>query len=173
MHFPLHPETPPDGRLLEDMFAGSGMDIEAMNARLQRSADAEGLPYRARTHTYNSRLAQELGCWAETQPGGEAIHDVLFKAYFANGQNIGDIGILVALAESIGYSPVLAREVLEQRRFRDRVDADWARSRTQGVTGVPTFAVGGQKLVGAHPYEALEDFLKQRGISGKQAGDLA
>ena len=170
MHFPLHPETPPEGRALEDMFAGSGMDIDAMNARLKGLADAEGLPYGVRTHTYNSRLAQELASWAETQSGGEVVHDALFKAYFVNGQNIGDLGSLVTLAESVGLSPVLAREVLEERRFRDQVDADWAKSRTRGVTGVPTFAVDGQKLVGAHPYDALEEFLKQLGVSEIKGG---
>ena len=66
MHFPLHPETPAEGQSLEDLFAGRGFDIEAMNARLEGLAEAEGLAYSRRTHTYNSRLAQELGAWAET-----------------------------------------------------------------------------------------------------------
>ena len=48
------------------------------------------MPYGRRTHTYNSRLAQELGKWADTQPGGEAIHDALYKAYFVDTRNIGD-----------------------------------------------------------------------------------
>ncbi len=144
-----------------------------MNARLKGLADEEGLPYGVRTHTYNSRLAQELGAWAETQPGGEAVHDALFRAYFVDGKNIGDLGLLVTLAESVGLSPVIAREVLEERRFRDQVDADWAQSRTQGVTGVPTFAADGQKLVGAHPYEALEAFLRQLGVSESKADDPA
>ncbi len=170
MHFPLHPETPAEGRLLEDLFAGSGMDVDAMNARLKGRADAEGLPYGVRTHTYNSRLAQELACWAETQTNGAAIHDAVFRAYFVDGQNIGDIEILVARAESVGLSPVGAREALAEGRFREQVDADWAKSRSQGVTGVPTFAAGGQQLVGAHPYEALEEFLKQLGTGPRRAG---
>ena len=36
------------------------------------------------------------------------------------------------------------------------VDADWAKSRQYGVTGVPTFVAGGYGVVGAQPYEALE-----------------
>ena len=32
-------------------------------------------PMAERTHTEDTRLAQELGTWADTQPGGEAIHD--------------------------------------------------------------------------------------------------
>ena len=165
VHFPLHPETPPEGRTLEDMFAGSGRDITAMNRRLKALAHAEGLPYGVRTYTYNSRLAQELGSWADTQPGGERVHNALFRAYFVDGQNIGNLGILVELAESLGLSPVIAREVLEERRFRDQVDGDWVKSKAQGVTGVPTFASEGQKLVGAQPYEKLEEFLRSIGVS--------
>jgi len=151
------------------MFAGSGRDIDAMNRRLKGLADAEGLPYGVRTHTYNSRLAQELGSWADSQPGGEGVHDALFRAYFVDGQNIGNLGILVELAESVGLSPVIAREVLEERRFHDQVDDDWEKSRAQGVTGVPTFAAEGQKLVGAHSYEKLEEFLRSLGVSVMKA----
>ena len=71
---------------------------------------AEGLPYGERTHTYNSRLAQELGKWADTQPGFDAIHDVLYSAYFVEDRNIGDIDELVALAQSVGLPADAARE---------------------------------------------------------------
>ena len=49
-----------------------------------------------------------------------------------------------------------ARAVLEERRFKDAVDADWAKSHSYGVTGVPTFFSNGQGLVGGmdrHPGE--------------------
>ena len=48
------------GGLLEELFAGRDMDIDAMYVRMKGMMDAEGLPYAKRTHTYNSRLAQEL-----------------------------------------------------------------------------------------------------------------
>jgi predicted DsbA family dithiol-disulfide isomerase len=82
VHFPLHPETPVEGRSMAELYAGRNVDPDAMYRRMKALMDAEGLPYGVRTHTYNSRLAQELGSWADTQPGGGAIHDALFKAYF-------------------------------------------------------------------------------------------
>ena len=60
IHFPLHPETPAAGRSLEDLFAGRNYDLQAMKAKMKRLMDAEGLPYGRRTHTFKSRLAQEL-----------------------------------------------------------------------------------------------------------------
>ena len=79
VHFPLHPETPAEGRSLADLFAGRNVDRKAMHEAMKARMDAEGLPYGERTMTYNSRLAQELGKWADTQPGGEALHDALFQ----------------------------------------------------------------------------------------------
>jgi predicted DsbA family dithiol-disulfide isomerase len=161
VHFPLHPETPAEGRSLKELFAGRNYDIEARQAEMRERMAAEGLPYGNRTHTYNSRLAQELGKWADTQPGGEAIHDALFRAYFVDGKNIGDAAVLVDLAKQAGLNEAQAREVLEKRTFKDAIDADWAKSRKYGVTGVPTFVAGGYGVVGAQPYEALEQLVAQ------------
>jgi predicted DsbA family dithiol-disulfide isomerase len=161
VHFPLHPETPAEGRSLKELFAGRNYDIEARQAEMRERMAAEGLPYGNRTHTYNSRLAQELGKWADTQPGGEAIHDALFKAYFVDGKNIGDLEELIRIAQSIGLDAEKAREVIEKRTFKDAIDADWAKSRKYGVTGVPTFVAGGYGVVGAQPYEALEQLVEQ------------
>jgi predicted DsbA family dithiol-disulfide isomerase len=161
VHFPLHPETPQEGRSLEEMFAGRGYDIEKMQAQMRARMAAEGLPYGNRTMTYNSRLAQELAAWADTQPGGEAIHDALFRAYFVDVRNIGDPEVLVEIAASVGLPADAAREVIEKRTCRAAVDSDWDRSRQFGITGVPTFIVGNRGVVGAQPYEALEQLVKQ------------
>jgi len=155
VHFPLHPGTPAEGLSLEELFRGRNVDIQAAHARLQALMDAEGLPYRPRTHTYNSRLAQETAKWAETKPGGEAVHDALFKAYFVDGRNIGDAAVLMDVARSVGLPADEAADALRERRYRTADDADWVKSRDYGVTGVPTFVSGGRGVVGAQPYEAL------------------
>ena len=160
VHFPLHPETPENGKSLEELFRGRGYDLPKMQAQMRARMQAEGLPYGERSMTYNSRLAQELGKWAEAQPGGEAIHDALFRAYFVEGRNIGDADTLVKIAESVGLNGDEARKVLETRSYKAAIDADWEKSRRYGVTGVPTFVVGDQGVVGAQPYEVLERLVK-------------
>ena len=162
MHFPLHPDTPAEGTSIEELLRGRDIDVRAAQNRLRALMDAEGLPYGSRTHTYNSRLAQEVAKWAETKLEGEAIHDALFKAYFVDGRNIGDSAVLVDVARSVGLPASEAADVLKERRYRAGVDADWAKSREYGVTGVPTFVSGGHGVVGAQPYEALVQLLRQR-----------
>lgn len=154
--FPLHPETPNEGMELKDLFPGRQNEIEAMQDRLLKLAVAEGLSLVRRSHTYNSRLAQELGKWAETQSKFEAYQTAVYRAFFVKGRNIAQVGELVRIAESIGLSGDETREVLENGRFAAAVDADWQRARELDVTAVPTHICGHGRLVGFSPYD---DFL--------------
>lgn len=154
---------------MAERFAGQNVDRAARQARMQGLMDQEGLPYGERTHTYNSRLAQELGKWADTQEQGNAFNDAMFQAYFVAGRNIGDIETLVQIAEEVGLSASEARAVLTERRFKDAIDADWQRSREYGITGVPTFVANGKGVVGAQPYEMLERLLVVAGAAPRNA----
>ena len=138
--------------------------MDAMYRRMKDLMDVEGLPYGKRTHTYNSRLAQELGKWADTQEDGEALHDALYRAYFVDARNIGDAEVLTEVAQSVGLPGEEAKDVLSTRRFSAEVDADWNKSRAYGVTGVPTFVVDMQGVVGAQPYAALEELATRAGV---------
>jgi predicted DsbA family dithiol-disulfide isomerase len=170
VHFPLHPDTPAEGRALADLFAGRNVDLRAMYMQMKARMDAEGLPYGERTMTYNSRLAQELGKWADTQLGGEAIHNALFRAYFVEARDISSPGVLLEIAAGVGLPADGAREVLERRTFKDAVDADWELSREYRITGVPTFVAGRYAVVGAQPYEVLEGLVRKTATGGDAAG---
>jgi predicted DsbA family dithiol-disulfide isomerase len=161
VHFPLHPETPAEGRALAALFGGRDEDRKARHEQMKARMAAEGLPYGERTMTYNSRLAQELGKWADTQPGGEALHDAFFRAYFVEARDISNPETMFDIVKNAGLSVEAAREVLDKRTFKDAVDEDWKLSREYGITGVPTFVVGRYGVVGAQPYEALEELVKK------------
>ena len=111
--------------------------------------------------TYNSRLAQELGKWADTQPGGEAIHDALFRAYFVEARDISQPAVLLEIAEQRRPAGRRAREVLEQAHLQGR-----RRRRLGAVAPVrrhrrPTFVAGRHGVVGAQPYEVLEELVRR------------
>lgn len=154
----MHPETPEEGRTLEELFAGRDIDIPSMLNHLRKVAAECGLPFGMRSRTYNSRRAQELGKWAESLGKGEEFHLAVFKAYFAEGLNIAKIPVLVELAESLGLMG--AEEVLSKGAFKDAVNHDWKYSRDCGITAVPTFVANGRRLVGAQPYNVLEELIK-------------
>jgi predicted DsbA family dithiol-disulfide isomerase len=153
-----------EGRTLADLFSGTPVDVAAMVARLKHVAAELGLPFGARSMTYNSRLAQELGKWAESRGSGEAFHQEVFRAYFVEGQNIAQSDVLQGVVRRVGLPQREASEVIENRSFRHEVDRDWMKARRMGVSAVPTLMAGGKTLVGAQPYSEMEQFLIQRGI---------
>jgi predicted DsbA family dithiol-disulfide isomerase len=162
--FPLHPETPQEGRTLEALFEGRGINVEEVLSRLKRAAREAGLPFGDRKMTFNSRLAQELGKWAESKGKGSEYHNAAFRAYFVDGTNIGRPQELIDIAASVSLSAEEAAETLRTRSFREAVDRDWARSRAMGIRAVPTFVLKGQSLVGAQPYESLVRFVEISGV---------
>lgn len=161
--FPLHPDTPEEGLSLHELFGGR-MDIDGLMVHLREVAEGLGLPLGERERTYNTRLAQELGKWAEAKGKGDEFHNTIFRAYFVDGTNIGMTAELVELAKSLNLPGEEAQKVIQTRAFKDAVDMDWTRSHRMGVSGVPTFMIGHQSVVGAQPYEALEHLMKTNNI---------
>jgi predicted DsbA family dithiol-disulfide isomerase len=135
---------------------------------LRIAAEELGLPFGSRSKTYNSRLAQELGLWAEDQGKGEPFHMAAFHAYFADGQNLAKMDVLLGIARDVGLSEKAAEEVLTSRTYRDKVDRDWADSRFKAINAVPTFVMGRHKLVGAQSYQNLAELVSQYGIRKKE-----
>ena len=145
---------------LEELFLKSSTEIEIMKQRMSSLMTEEGLPYGNRTHTYNSRLAQELAKYAESFEEGEVLNRKLFEAYFVEGLNLADTDVLLDLAESSGLPREETEEAISKRRFRNEVDADWKRARELGVRGVPSFVYGNRALVGAQPYETMKQLVQ-------------
>ena len=132
-------------------------------SRLKQVAEELGLPLGKRKKTYNSRLAQELAKWAESKGRGDLFNEAVFRAYFVDGENIGKVDILAALAKSTGLPEEEAKSVLESRTFKEAVDSDWSRSHALGITAVPTFFIDDRVVVGFQAYEVLEEFARACG----------
>jgi len=148
---------------LKELFAGSPVDVDLMMQNLKKTAADLGLPLGTRRKTYNSRLAQELGKWAETKNTGDAFHTEAFKIYFVDGKNIAKLPVLLDLVELAGLNREEAESVILNRSFKQAVDEDWALSIKNGIKAVPTFIMNNDQLVGAQSYSTLERlFLSNR-----------
>ena len=128
---------------------------------MEQLMKTENLPYNSRSMTYNSRLAQELGVWADTQNRGFLIHDKIYKAYFVENKNIGQVNILMDIVRQTVLNETTAREILEERTYKKAVDDHWEQAHKAGVTGVPTYVAGGRGVVGAQAYEILAELVEQ------------
>lgn len=126
-------------------------------------AESLGIRFsRGRERTSNSHLALEAAEFAAERPEGEAFHKAMFKAYFEDLRDIGDIETVVDVGKQAGLPEDELRAALESRSFRQQVDDGIGWSRGVGVTAVPTFIFDDQYgVVGAQPLEVLQDVLRQ------------
>jgi predicted DsbA family dithiol-disulfide isomerase len=131
--------------------------------KLRDTASHFGLPFGEGTYLYNTRLAQELGLWADSKGEGDPFHLAAFKAYFVDGKNLAKVQVLLNLAASVGLPRDEAETILSTRAFKDNVDADWELSRVKSITAVPTFVANQERLVGAQSYEALKKLVDNNG----------
>ena len=134
-------------------------------------ADELGLPFCSPERIYNTGLAQELGIWASSMNMGDEFHRAVYSAYFAEGKNISDRLVLLDLVNGIGLSTKEAEQCLENREFKFCVNSDWQLSKEMDIVAAPTLLLNGDRLVGAHPYDRLQRFLKIHNV--KRRNDLS
>jgi predicted DsbA family dithiol-disulfide isomerase len=165
--FELHPGIPPEGQLIP----WPPERIAQGRAAFERMARAAGLPYGERTHWYNTDLAHEATEWARDHDVLEPTHHAIMRAYFVDDRNIGSLEVLVDLARGLGLDAADLETALTDRRYRERVQDQYAEARELGITAVPTFVAGEFAVVGAQPEEVFERLMRAPGAS-RRSGSI-
>jgi predicted DsbA family dithiol-disulfide isomerase len=106
-----------------------------------------GIRFGDRRWLPNSRLALEAAEYARDQGKHDSFHETLFRAYFTDGLDIGQIEVLVNLAEADHLDSAGLREALRDGRYGSRVDAARAEAERLGITAIPTFVIEGKHLI--------------------------
>jgi predicted DsbA family dithiol-disulfide isomerase len=165
--YEIHPETPPEGILLEQLF-GPGVRRHQEGQR-QRCQEL-GLPFEAPRLLSNSRLAVEAAEFARDAGKHAGFHREVLAAYFARSEDIGDAEVLARVAETTGLDTAGLRKALASGAFRPRREAAEQEARRLGITGVPTFIFAdGARIVGAQPIDYFRRFLAAAAPGGRAA----
>ena len=128
-------------------------------------AERLGIELRQPTRIPLTRAAHEAAAWARAQGRFTEFHEALFRAYFVEDADIDDVVILQELARRLGLEAADLAASLREQRFAEEVDEDLLIGQTYGVTGVPTFVIGGYLLYGVQEEAALV-----RAIEAARAG---
>ncbi len=162
--FELDPNAPPEREdsSAEHLAAKSGMCVEQAersNAQMTETAAGEGLEYHLdRTRGGNSFDAHRLIQAAKDQGLQDAMNERLMRAYFTEGEAIGDAETLVRLALEVGVDPT----GLKDGGYADAVREDEDLARRIGIQGVPYFVLGRRYgISGAQPAELLLQALNK------------
>ena len=93
--------------------------------------------------------------------GGEYNHRVL-TAFFVEGRDIGDIGVLTKLAGEVGLDETEFEEALTSRKFREAHQRALRLAYEEaGGTGVPMFVIGDRTLTGLQDRATLEAVIEK------------
>ncbi|MBC8118522.1 MAG: DsbA family oxidoreductase [Burkholderiaceae bacterium] len=167
--FQLNPDIPPGGvdrrSYLEKKFGGPER-AKQVYARIEAAGDEVGIPFDFDriVRQPNTVHAHRLIAWAQDLDlsASDARIERLFRAYFVEGIDIGDIDALAGLAGDAGFDANTARAWLASDAGRAAIDAEEQRARALGVTGVPFFVFNQRLAVsGAQPAEVLLDAMTQ------------
>jgi predicted DsbA family dithiol-disulfide isomerase len=95
---------------------------------------------------------------AELRGVGPEYHARVMRAYWGEGQDIGDAAVLTDIAETIGLDRDEFLAALEAKEFVRAVDEDIAQAQEFGLNGVPVIVFAEKYLIsGAQPYPVLVD----------------
>ncbi len=134
---------------------------------------AEGLLFRFDRirRTPSSIDAHRLVRYAARFGRADAMVEALFSAHFTDGHDIGDHGVLVAIAAACGLDPVDVRRFLASEDEADAIHADNLRAHRLGINGVPCFVVAGQHAIaGAQEPEVIERLLDVAAVEALDFG---
>ena len=121
----------------------------------------------------NTMSALALTAWASTQPAGaKALHDVLFRRYWVEGQNVAERDVLLDAAAEAGLDREAALDALDDPYWVEVVRGETAEALEMGAGGVPAWVIDRRVLVpGAQPHELFERVLEKLGHEPGPAGD--
>ena len=155
--FQLNPDMPAGGMgrraYLEGKFGGKEAAVRAY-APVVEHAEKAGLNinFEAMQRTPNALNAHRLIHWSGIEGRQTAAVSALFKAYFVDARDIGDVEVLADIADSIEMDAAVVAKLLQSDEDAQAIRDRDAHSREMGINSVPTFIVGNQHAVpGAQP----------------------
>ena len=167
--FQLNPDMPPEGldrrTYLEAKFGGREAVAEAY-ARIDEAARGVGveIDWSRIERAPNTLDAHRLIHWAGIEGKQTAAVSKLFAAYFHEGSDIGDRGVLLDIAVALELDRDVIARLYESGADAQEVAARDAHARERGVSGAPTFVVANRHVVpGAQPPELWADVIAEIG----------
>ena len=149
----LHPETPKEGAPRQPR---EGEEDGQLSEPLRTYAEEAGLTMRRSPITPNSMYSLEATEYALEHGEYEEFHHAMYKAYWEDQKNLGNLGVIQEVAQGSGLNWPEMSERLESGHYRDKVLSQFQEAMDLGIRGVPAFLIGNQMFTGAQPYDVFK-----------------
>ena len=153
--FELHPEIPPEGG--EAPALRRAKDAKTW---LRDELAAAGLSTRRRSRWSNSRKALALSTWAQDRPEWPALHAALYRAYWADGRDIGSTTVLTGIAAETGIPVSEAESAVADGSGLGEVAASRERALELGIGNTPGWLLdNGVAFTGVHERQVFDKVI--------------
>lgn len=152
---------------------GDSPRTSAMGDAIRSEGESEGIRFAFDkiAKSPNTLDSHRLVRWAAGAGKQDEIVELLFKAYFIDGRDIGDSAVLSSVAASAGMDGELVAALLSGDADLESVEREAGLANEMGITGVPTFIFDGKFMIsGAREAELLVRIIdKALGIDASTA----
>lgn len=172
--FQLNPYMPKQGQAIDEHLSEKyGLDATQLKQNQQHLVEVgekAGIEF---NFNQRSRIFNTLDChvlldFAQNQNKQTQLKLALFKAYFGEGLNVSDQGVLIKAAVSVGLEQQEVENALADETLREKVKAEEEKYKSLGINSVPAFIINDQYLIsGGQPVESFVQALTE--ISEKDA----
>lgn len=164
--FELHPEVSDEGMSYEVYFHGHGTEL--VNNVTDYGKDV-GLNIKTRS-LYNSRNSLKVNEYAKQEGKFEVFHKAIFKAYLEDDRNIGNLDILLDIAEEAGLERTRVKAFIESSEAEEIITNFKNEALRLGINSVPSFIINNNLIRGAYPYDSMKElFTKAMALDGLEA----
>lgn len=159
--FQLNPDMPAGGIARAEYRRAKFGSLEksrALDARVAQEGAGEGIVFAfdRMQRTPNTTAAHQLIDLAQKQGKGNAVVDALFRAYFEEAKDIGDVEVLKNISEREGVTGWPGKENIGEVKEKEE------RVRDLGISGVPTFIFDRKSgISGAYPPDMLAQTIRE------------
>lgn len=176
--FQLNPTMPKLGmerrQYLEAKFGGSAA-AQAIYGQVARAGAEEGIPFAFDriARTPNTFAAHRLIRLAGDHGKQDEMVETLFRYYFLEGRDIGNLEVLSQAADHAGLERTVVESFLASNEGVEAVRAEEAAGHRIGIRGVPYFVLNGSyALSGAQPPDQFLAAFRQinAGLMARKAG---
>jgi predicted DsbA family dithiol-disulfide isomerase len=164
--YELNPDMPEEGRdrkAYRTAKFGSWARSQAMDAHVTDEGRLHGLSfdYDRVKRTPNTLAAHRLVGFVQNEGGdARALVSTIFRAYFSEGLDIGDHGVLTDIAASVGLDRARVGALLASNEGYADVRKLEAASASDFVNSVPYVKLGSEIVSGAQPVQVFRRALR-------------
>ncbi len=174
--FQLNPDLPAEGVVRKDYVEqkfGGAQRAKDIYARVTGAGASVGITFAFERieRQPNTINAHRLIRYAGAHDMQDAVVEALFRAFFLDVRDIGDMAALADVAVESGLNREAVQRYLQSTEGADEVRSEDASARQLGISGVPFFVFAGKYAVsGAQEAEVLVQAYEQ---AASEASDVS